>query len=600
MFAVPLISSLSSVSLQQTFQSQTPAPNPALNLSRVLWNVPFEKHAELENLCHWLVCCKNLWPAAMHAHFNAEPFSLHAFDQTLRIDPHCVEKVVYGTLGTKAVDLLEDINRYVLASDDGHWRGLQIQDYLAASIDPADVPRNWPRECLEMAMRTMDMRGADLFLGNLTQLTLPNVDFSRADFRYACLDMADLRHTIFCNAKVEHATFRATRLSGANVTGLTFSTGGGNLEEMILDGAILDDIGLDIGPHAIHKGLLPPPLDALVRENLNAMAEQDFASRVPRYLPRILPHITMSPAFCKECLRLTPSEDQPVVLQAIMRQASAQYKASMPHIKSTYDAIADYVAHQFIESIDKQSHEDLQRIFGKICRNNLAYPECIGTDGRDDEDLSDDWMDLIRTCLDLTDYKKRECLQDIAQALLDEVKTTSTGFDAIRRAVKHLSLSNLTQALRTLIREMTPEQYDELIQQDLELAAVEAHIPESVAMPAPTAGAVDQDASGTANIPENNPRRLIDLIQESWPPDHPTEIHTLLRNASDGEQTILEGDWDNLSSYTADDAYADADIIATQASPDQNAASEEAETQIWKTALSASLLLFPTSYFLRS
>jgi hypothetical protein len=188
--------------------------------------------------------------------------------------------------------LAETIERWVLHSNGSDWLALQASHHPASLIDPLGAPADWPRECLALALRTMKMDGADLSGADLSGMDLSIVDFRGAnlfgcDLRNTIMQDCDMQHTDLnytridgadlSGSKVEHAMFQYANLADADLSGLTFSTDEDNLKGAIFDGAILDDIGLDIGPYevgadgayALRKGLLPLPLDHLIREHLD-------------------------------------------------------------------------------------------------------------------------------------------------------------------------------------------------------------------------------------------------------------------------------------------------------------------------------------------
>jgi hypothetical protein len=286
-------------------------------LGYLLRTLPIEKHEEIRELCHWLLCCKNLWPESVLAPApgagatrydeRAKPFQLSCRYQSLRTDPECIRRAVHSIMGGTDRTLAKTIERWVGHSNGSDWLALQASRDPASLTDPSDAPGNWPRECLNLAMRTMRMDGADLSGADLDGMDLSNIDFrganlfgctlratilqdcdmQHADLNYARMDGADLS-----GSKVEHTMFQYADMSDADLSGLTFSTDEDNLQGAILDGAILDDIGLDIGPYevgadgayALRKGLLPLPLDHLIREHLDVDFEPNDSDADGDYL----------------------------------------------------------------------------------------------------------------------------------------------------------------------------------------------------------------------------------------------------------------------------------------------------------------------------
>jgi hypothetical protein len=272
-------------------------------LEYLLRTVPVAKHGEIRELCHWLVCCKNLWPTqaatpgtALTPHAeHAKPFQLSRPSQSLRTDPDCIRRAVHSIMGGTDRTLAKTIESWVFHSNGSDWLALQASHHPASLIDPSDAPANWPGECLALAMRTMRMDGADLSGADLSNMDLSNIDFQGAnlfgcnlgnatmqdcDLQHADLNYARMEGADLSGSKVDHTTLQYADLSDADLSGLTFSTDEDNLKGAIFDGAVLDDIGLDIGPYeigsdgayALRKGLLPLPLDHLIREHL----EVDF------------------------------------------------------------------------------------------------------------------------------------------------------------------------------------------------------------------------------------------------------------------------------------------------------------------------------------
>ncbi|RXZ33308.1 pentapeptide repeat-containing protein [Oxalobacteraceae bacterium CAVE-383] len=268
-------------------------PNLAADLDHALRRAPFYKRAELEELCHWLVCRKNLWPDAASEIYagKTRPFSVYERHQSLLPDPDCINRTICKVLGNTDDDLVQDIDRYVDASGEGHWQALLEQRHPASGIDPSDAPFHWPKQCLAWAVNTMEMVAADLSHTDLSGMDLSGIDFYGAilfgcnmkntvvrecDLTHADVSYADMEGADLAGSDVKNTLFRNANLAGANLSGLTFSTDENNLEDANFDGAYLNDIGLDIGPYtvgkdgayALRKGLLPAPLDHMLRDNL--------------------------------------------------------------------------------------------------------------------------------------------------------------------------------------------------------------------------------------------------------------------------------------------------------------------------------------------
>jgi uncharacterized protein YjbI with pentapeptide repeats len=288
-------------SLYHSLRPCLPSPNPdtnlAANLDHALRRAPDGIRDQLQELCHWLVCCKNLWPAAASGlpADTATPFSLHRQNQSLHADPDYVKRRIDALLGDSDAVLVQDIASYVTASDDSHWQALREQNHPAASIDPADYPRHWPRECIEWALRTMNMREAELWSANFEGMDLRFVSLRQADLYCASFDGANLENADVSLAEVEGATFQDTNLKGANLTRLTFSTDRRNLKGAIVDEfTILDYIGFDDDAYrvSINKEkpvlrnglLLPRDLDHMIRDNFDILFESDDSEPIDGYM----------------------------------------------------------------------------------------------------------------------------------------------------------------------------------------------------------------------------------------------------------------------------------------------------------------------------
>jgi hypothetical protein len=245
-------------SLYQILQPSPPSPDPdtdlATNLDHALRRAPDGIRDQLQELCHWLVCCKNLWPAAasdLHAD-AAEPFSLHRPNQSLHADPNYVKRRIDALLGDSDDVLVQDIASYVTASDDSHWQALLEQNHPATSIDPADYPRHWPRECIAWVIRTMDMRDAELWSANFEEMDLRFVSLRKADLYRAIFKDANMEGADLSEAIAEDATFLRTNLSGADLTGMMFGTDNHNLKDAIVDeSTILEHIGFEDNSYQI-------------------------------------------------------------------------------------------------------------------------------------------------------------------------------------------------------------------------------------------------------------------------------------------------------------------------------------------------------------
>ena len=612
MLGVSLLSFLTPSSSHHPPPSQPPARNLATQLDHALRRAPAEARPELEELCNRMICCQHLWPASSKTPGDAEPFSLHVANQSPRFHHERAENTISALLGKIDVDLLADINSYVLQNGDRHWQALLAQEYPGALIDPKETPRHWPRKCLEWAIRALDMREADLSWANLSGLDMRGVDLRRTGLQYACMDRADMRGAQFANADIEGATFRGANLDAANLDGVTLSTNKNNFDGANMDGVSLMDISLDIHAYeygadrrfALREGLLPPTLDLYVREQLNDDIKKELGGLAVKYLHRFLPHVEMSASFCLECLQLSRAEDRMTLLQMLLRYGTAPNKVPVKNnesVESIYEALQIAIEDQFLVYLDKQNLGSLRMILGHICENYLAYLNSMPQ--------QDPWRKYrtasARKCMEIEFDATKICVKDLTLSLLRREKTARKQFDAVRRSLTHLGNANPGQAFRMLMHDLTPKQLYCLIQRDIDSAACYPLEIENEENCDPDTSASDEEIPDAPSIPERNTRRLIDLLHENLPPDMRGEIHTLLQDETgelEESRRLVEGDCDYLDSYTAsdiDEADAAGDGLAANVHADQKTASGDAPdtpAPAWKSAFFASLLL-PVSYF---
>jgi hypothetical protein len=217
-------------------------------LHHLLQSAPSEKQDELRELCHWLICCKNLWPEAEYGtHEQETPFNLTDDYQLLRADPDAVQYAVHGMLRFTAeeIDILAqeihpyiapdslpqamqdifnrhdeentilalDILAYVETSGSDDWQTLRRQRHPASLIDPKSAPGEWPKEYLAWAVRTMNMEEANLEGADLSDTDLRGIRFDRVNLKYADFSGSDISHAVF-----EHCDLAQTILNRTDMT----------------------------------------------------------------------------------------------------------------------------------------------------------------------------------------------------------------------------------------------------------------------------------------------------------------------------------------------------------------------------------------------
>ena len=201
------INSLFTVPLQNRFaplSKATDALRFPTSLDHLLTFAPAAKQDALRELCHWLICCKNLWQGDA----PASPFNLTDRHQSLRVDPDTIWRTIHTILNNEADGFpAQKILDYVAASGVDDWQALRNQSHPASLIDPSAAPADWPKECLAWALRTIKMDGADL----------QEVDLSSTDLRGINLDRVDLHKADFSGCDISDATFKHCNLSKAKL-----------------------------------------------------------------------------------------------------------------------------------------------------------------------------------------------------------------------------------------------------------------------------------------------------------------------------------------------------------------------------------------------
>jgi uncharacterized protein YjbI with pentapeptide repeats len=241
----------------------------------------------------WLACAEHHWPGAESgslahdgrgsnrgndpgaaASTPPEPFSLHRGEQCLALFRPALETALRALLWNHeqagaAIDseikaFADELLAIVHDDPEANWHELVETGSPLTQFDSAACPRTWPKQVLRLALRSADLRRADLSKrddvpeGLLQGLALGGADLTEANLRGAILSDAYLNEAILAGANLEDADLSRSHMQCTNLRGASLKRAilksacmaradlsGAELEEAQLKGAMLSDATLN-------------------------------------------------------------------------------------------------------------------------------------------------------------------------------------------------------------------------------------------------------------------------------------------------------------------------------------------------------------------